>query len=255
MPALKLFQDDSLCNDIVGAVVTRNEHVLLPDGTSHTVLDAVTALLPGLRSRVFRPSTLDTLTLPGLLSQIVGHESHLAVTAPDLEHGFEMLTDTGADFDRIVLALDRADALEPAALRYIQFATREFPLQLVFVGGLKLRTLLAGEEFASLRRSFIEYAPDTAPMDAPGNIPVELAQPNVVPLPVGPLPVGPVVSLPEHRPAYLGRRRAWLLAGTGVAASVAGLAWLVQSGALAPYLEANSLTSSMFRPHPVSAQP
>lgn len=252
MPALKLFQGDPLCDDIVGAIVARNEHVLLPDGISHTVLDDITARLSGLRSRVFRPSTLDALTLPGLLSQVVGHESHITVTAPDLERGFEMLTDTGANFDRVVLVLDRADALEPAALRYIQFATREFPLRLVFAGGLEMRTLLAREEFASLRRSFVEYAPATASelLVTPIDIQVEVPQPDVAP-PLSAL----VLSLPEHRPVHLVRRRGWLLAGTGLAASVAGLAWLIQSGALAPYLEANSLVSGMFRPHPASAQP
>lgn len=255
MPALKLFQGDPLCDDIVGAIVARNEHVLLPDGISHTVLDDVTARLSGLRNRVFRLSTLDTLTLPGLLSQIVGHESHIMLTAPDLERGFEMLTDTGANFDRVVLVLDRADALEPAALRYIQFATREFPLRLVFAGGLEMRGLLAREEFASLRRSFVEYAPATAselPV-MPIDIPVEVPRPDIAP-PLLAL-AAPLLSLPKHRPVHLVRRRGWLLAGTGLAASVAGLAWLIQSGALAPYLEANSLVSGMFRPHPASAQP
>lgn len=255
MPALRLFQGDPLCSDIVGAIVTRNEHVLLPDGVSHTVLDDVTARLAGLRSRVFRLSTLDTVTLPGLLSQVVGHESHVTVTAPDLERGFEMLTDIGADFDRVVLVLDRADALEPAALRYIQFATREFPLRLVFAGGLEMRTLLAREEFASLRRSFVEYTPASeAELPVmPIDIPLEVPRLEIAPPP--PALAAPVITLPEHRPVHLVRRRGWLLAGTGIAASVAGLAWLIQSGALTPYLEANSVVSAMFRPHAASTQP
>ncbi len=91
----------------------------------------------------------------------------MAAAAPDVERGFELLTDPGPDLQRVVLMLDHADALDPAALRYVQFAAHGAPLRLVFAGGRGLRALLEREEFGLLRRRFIGYAP--APPQAPAS--------------------------------------------------------------------------------------
>lgn len=151
--------DDGIApaSGILAAVAGRDEHVLLPAGVSRAVLDDVAARLAALRSRVLRPSTAGVLTLPGLLAQIVGRTPDAAFEASDLERGFELLT-VGPDCDRIVLLLDRADALDEAALRYLQMAIRGAPLRLLFVGGSRLDELLAGEDFRALRRGFVWYA-------------------------------------------------------------------------------------------------
>lgn len=151
-------------NDVVTALTLRNEHVLLPADVPRAVLDDIAAQLVVQRSRVLRPPALDALTLPGLLAALVAQAPDTATAAPDLECGFELLTDPGPDLQRVVLMLDQADALDPAALRYVQFAAHGAPLRLVFAGGRGLCALLEREEFGLLRRRFIGYAP-AAPLE------------------------------------------------------------------------------------------
>lgn len=205
--------DDDIvpASDILAAVAGRDEHVLLPAGVSRAVLDDVATRLTALRSRVLRPSTAGLLTLPGLLAQIVGRTPDAALEASDLERGFELLT-VGLDCDRIVLLLDRADALDEAALRYLQMAIRGAPLRLLFVGGSRLDELLAGEDFRALRGGFVRYA---APRSA------------------GPDP-----------PFATRRSGRWLLAGASVGTS-ASVVWLLHSGILAAHLAGAGLLPAM----------
>ncbi len=149
-----------LASEILGSIVGRDGHVLLPADTPQLVLDRVAVRLAALRSRVLRPATIDALTLPGLLAQIVGRAPDEILKAPDLERGFELLNDPGPDCDRIVLLLDRADAIDPAALRYIQLLIRDAPLRLLFVGGPGFYGLLVQEDFGALRRAFVRYVTD-----------------------------------------------------------------------------------------------
>ena len=163
-------------NDVVTALISRNEHVLLPADIPRAVLDDVAAQLVVQRSRVLRPPALDAMTLPGLLAALVAQTpdtaSDTAAAVPDLERGFELLTDPGPDLQRIVLMLDQADALDPAALRYVQFAAHGAPLRLVFAGGHGLCALLGREEFGLLRRRFIGYAPAAPPELAKAATPI-----------------------------------------------------------------------------------
>jgi hypothetical protein len=210
--------DDGIApaSGILAAVAGRDEHVLLPAGVSRAVLDDVAARLAARRCRVLRPSTAGVLTLPGLLAQIVGRTPDAALEASDLERGFELLT-VGPDCDRpdcdrIVLLLDRADALDEAALRYLQMAIRGAPLRLLFVGGSRLDELLAGEDFRALRRGFVRHA---APSSA------------------------------DPDPPFAKRRSGrWLLAGASVGAST-GVVWLLHSGILAAYLAGAGLLPAM----------
>ncbi len=199
---------------VVGGMVDRDEHVLLVTEPSRAALDSVAVRLAALRSRVLRPSGADALTLPGLLAQIVGRASGETLTAPDLERGFELLTEAGSDSDRIVLLVDRADALDPAALRYIQMLIRDAPLRLLLVGGPRLYKLLMQDEFGALRRGLVTYA---AKAPAVADIPP--------PLPAVALPV-----LWTGKPAQRGR---WVLARASMAVSLIGGLWLVHSGVLA----------------------
>ena len=107
---------------------------------------------------MLRPSTAGALSLPGLLAQIAGRASIGALGAPDLECALELLSNTGPGCDRVVLLLDRADALDPAALRYLQMLIRQAPLRLLFVGGPKFYRLLMQQEFLGLRDAFVAFA-------------------------------------------------------------------------------------------------
>lgn len=158
-------------DDVVTALTLRNEHVLLPADVPRAVLDDLAAQLAAQRSRVLRPPAVEVLTLPGLLAALVAQAPDTApdvtTTAPDLERGFELLTDPGPGFQRVVLMLDRADALDPAALRYMQFAAHGAPLQLLFAGGQGLHTLLEREEFGLLRHRFVGHSPSSPPKSTP----------------------------------------------------------------------------------------
>lgn len=154
-------------DDVVEALIDRNEHVLLPAGAPPAMLDDVAAQLAASRNRVLRPPALEVLTLPGLLAELAAQVPDPTLAAPDLERGFELLTDPGPDHQRIVLMLDRAGALDPAALRYIQFAAQGAPLRLVFADGPELRELLEREEFGLLRRRFAAFTPGSSPEPAP----------------------------------------------------------------------------------------
>lgn len=261
-------------DDVVTALIIRNEHVLLPADVPRAVLDDVAVQLTTQRSRVLRPPTLDALTLPSLLTELVAQApnptSDVTTTAPDLERGFELLTDPGPDFQRVVLVLDRADALDPAALRYVQFAAHGAPLYLLFAGGQGLRALLEREEFGLLRRRFIGHAPAS---------PLELAPKPAIPVPsfvaaptpsrtaerfdAEAFPGGAEAALefaafekslaggdrdgerPErdrptewHAPVSEPDRRSthWMLAGAGMAVFAAMAFWLISSGLLTRYL-------------------
>ncbi len=252
-------------DDVVTALTIRNEHVLLPADVPRAVLDDVAARLATRQNRVLRPPALDVLTLPGLLAELVAQAPDATLAAPDLERGFELLTDPGPDYQRIVLMLDRADALDPAALRYVQFAAHGAPLRLVFAGGRELHGLLEREEFGLLRRGFAGYAPASLPEPAPKPaVPVTSFVADSLPsrtaessrtdaFPGGaeaalefaafekglaeggpdrdfPVEWHAPVSKPARGSAHL------LLAGAGMAAFAAAAVWLINSGVLASYL-------------------
>ena len=173
---------NALARDVVAGVVARNEHILLPAETSCAWLDALAVRLALLRCRVLRPSMLDVLTLPGLLAQIVGRACSETLEESDLERGLELLTTTGPDDDRVVLLLDRADVLDPAALRYIQSLIQDAPLQLLFVGGPGLFGSLTEQDFGALRRGFVAYAAELLPTaDTPSLSQLPVAMPSPIP--------------------------------------------------------------------------
>lgn len=260
-------------DDVVAALTIRNEHVLLPADVPHAVLDDVAAQLAAQRSRVLRPPALAVLTLPGLLAELVAQAPASALEAPDLERGFELLTDPGPNFQQVVLMLDRADALDPAALRYVQFAAHGAPLRLLFAGGRELHGLLEREEFGLLRRGFAGPALgpplETAPKHA-ASVPSFTAGPMPSPAADGSPPEAfpggaeaalqfaafekglaeggrardrPIewhapISEPNQRSAH------WLLAGASMAIFAAGAVWLINSGLLTGYLAAALRTAA-----------
>ncbi len=250
-------------DNVVAALTIRNEHVLLPADVPRAVLDDVAAQLIAQRCRVLRPSALDALTLPGLLAELVAQAPASALEAPDLERGFELLTDPGPDLQQVVLMLDRADALDPAALRYVQFAAHGAPLRLLFAGGRELHGLLEREEFGLLRHSFAGYAPEATPDPALKHA-VSVPSFTAGPMPSLAADGSPPEAFPGGAEAALqfaafekglaegGRDRPiewhapisepnqrsahWLLAGASMAIFAAGAVWLINSGLLMGYV-------------------
>ncbi len=227
--------NEVLASEVLADMVGRDGHVLLPAGAPHAVLDRVAVRLAAQRRRVLRPSTIDALTLPGLLAQIVDAPGEIAGAA-DLERGFELLTDPGSCCDRIVLLIDRADALDPAALRYLQLLIRDAPLRLLLVGGPGFYDLLVQDEFAGLRRAFVSYAEESTVADAGSAAPVAER-----PVP-GRLAATPPSPPRSRRRSWLGRR---LLTGS-MAACAFGIVWLVHSSIPPGYLVGTGLLAAVF---------
>ena len=115
------------------------------------VLDQAAALLAVRRSRVLRAGAAGPggLGLQELMDQVAGCQDPGGPGGASLEQGAQALTAPDAGCDRIVLMLDDAEAVQPAALRYLQLACRTgAKLRLVLVG---MPDGLDGAEFASLR--------------------------------------------------------------------------------------------------------
>lgn len=145
--------------DLVAAVASRDECAMLVGeaDVAAAVLDGVGRELPRRRVRCVRVSTppAGVLVLSGLVAQVAGRSDAGALTDADLEAGFLALTDPGEGYDRVALLVEGAQTLSPPALRYLQLVCRSGPrLRLVFAGTPGLDAVLAGGEFARLRRLF-----------------------------------------------------------------------------------------------------
>ena len=236
---------DDPVDTIVTAVVAGG-HILLPATLELGLLDAIASRLAGACTRVLRPATQGTLTLAGLLADIAGHKTNAPLSGLDLERGFELLTGTGPEHgrpgcDRIVLMLDRADALDAAALRYLQLAARGTVLQLLFSAGPGLRALLEWEEFGHLRRGFVEhpFPQIEAPFAIQAPVPIPGLKPAQVTAIEQPSPTDPAPF----------RRGRWVLAGVGAAvvASIAGILRLIPAETLAAYVGKGRALSQSLR--------
>lgn len=131
--------------------VMAGEDAVVDGPGASVVLDQAAALLAARRSRVLRAAAAgpDGLGLQELMDQVAGRPDPRGPADASLEQGAQALTVPDAGCDRIVLLLDDAEAVQPAALRYVQLACRT---------GSKLRLVLAGlpdgldgAEFAPLR--------------------------------------------------------------------------------------------------------
>ena len=120
-------------------------------GRGHTRIVRVTAPDQG-------EAGLGELGLAELVSQTAGHKpsqpaAARARTDDDVERGHRTLTELDDSCDRILLMIEGAQRLQPAALRYIQQACWIAPhLRVAFAGPEGLAALLDDAEFAALRR-------------------------------------------------------------------------------------------------------
>lgn len=213
--------------ELVDAVAGRDECVCLTGeaGAGKTaVLDRAARELSSRRIRCVRVAGPDEggLSLPGLMAQIVGRADPGALTDDDLVAGFESLTEPGEGYGRVALLVDEAHGLLPAAVRYIQLACKSGPrLRVVLAGRPSLPTILAGEEFAPLRQRLARTLDLAAPADGlPGQFSAA-QEPHPAEASAEPDWLAPA------RPMPAARRRAgpWVLAGLGLAASVALAVW------------------------------
>lgn len=204
--------------DLVAAVASRDECALLVGEADAVaaVLDRAGRELPRHRVRCVRvsASSAGVLVLSGLVAQVVGRSGAGALTDADLKAGFLALTDPGEGHDRVALLVEGAQALSPPALRYLQFVCRSGPrLRLVFAGRPGLDAVLAGAEFARLRRLF------TCRLNLSGPAADGLLLP-FPPAPASPGWGGP----PEARIRH--RSKARVLAEPALVATLALLAWM-----------------------------
>lgn len=188
---------DASVEAVVDLVLAGRDAVVTGPGLRR-VLDGVAGRLKESRSRVVRIAGLGSgeISLSALMAEVSSVEDLTAQDDAVLEHGFKTLTETGDRCDRVVLIVDRAEALQPAALRYVQFAGRAGgALRLVMGGGAAFVAGLGAAGFAALQERLAVHSPIVAD--------------EVAPLPA-------VTALPQRR-----RWVAWAAIGSAMAASAA----------------------------------
>ena len=147
-----------VADDLVRAVAVRDECAVIVSemgGGAAAMLDRVQDELSYRRIRCVRISTppLGSLSLRGLMAQILGRPDSYALTDRELEAGFTALTEPGAGYDRVALLIDGAHSLQLPALRYIQLACQSSPkLRVVLAGRPALDGLLVRNEFGPLHQ-------------------------------------------------------------------------------------------------------
>lgn len=225
---------------LTDAVARWDECVILLDeaGAGLTkVLDQAERELLGHGIRSVRVSGLPSgeLALPELMARLMGRTDPDALPDGGLDAGLATPIEPGGDHDRVALLIDEAHAFLPPALRCVQLACQTGPgLRVVLAGRHGLAAALAGDEFTDLRRRI------TRTLTLPG--PTTNRRPT------------PLFAMPPPTPALPARRRAWpwALAGLGMAASLAFVAWTtLRGGAPAPTVTAtNENRRSMARAEP-----
>lgn len=196
------------------------------------VLDQAAALLAARRSRVLRaaPAGPEGLGLEELMAQVAGRAEPGSPGDPSLEQGAQALTVLDERCDRIVLLLDDAETVRPAALRYIQLACRtSSKLRLVLAG---VPDGVDGAEFASLRARLQAQPVLTLDGSLPNAMPVPRAPTAPAARPERPPAVRRLAAPPSERPklaAQATARRTWL------AAAALGMAGCVAVGVLAAH--------------------
>ncbi len=144
--ALRRLLDSVLAGDDVTLFIRSDD--------GRALLDAAAGCLSKLRFRALRVAEAppDGLGLATLMAQVTGQPYSSAQNDEFLRRGFQALTTLDETCDGIVLLVSDANALQPAALRYIQLACRAGAnLRLVLAGRRGFLDLLAPREFAHLR--------------------------------------------------------------------------------------------------------
>ncbi len=135
---------------LLDQVVAGRDAVVDGPGAS-VLLDQAAPLLAARRWRVLHAAAAgpEGLGLEELMAQAAGRSDAGSPDDPSLEQGAQALTVLDERCDGIVLLVDDAETVQPAALRYIQLACRtSAKLRLVLAG---MPEGLGGAEFASLR--------------------------------------------------------------------------------------------------------
>ncbi len=242
-------QPDMLCHLLDSVLAGHDVTLFIRGDGGRELLDAAAERLPALRCRVLRAAGTPSegLSLPLLLAQVTmgqgtWHPVPSAQNDEFLRRSFQALTVLDGTCDRIVLLVSDANALQPAALRYIQLACRAgASLQLVLAGKRGFLDLLSPAEFADLRAR-LATGPIITPLPpGPAVLPAAFVAPQR-PRPIHetpPVPAPEQVEFEPSRPMLSSfsntshRKRLAALAGIGlgVAACVALAVWTHGSGA------------------------
>jgi len=201
------------------------------DGPGASVLlDQAAALLAARRSRVLRAAAAgpEGLGLEELMAQVAGRPEPGSLGDPSLEQGAQAMTVLNEQCDRIVLLLDDAETVRPAALRYVQLACRtSAKLRLVLAG---MPDGVDGAEFASLRARLQVQPVLMLDGSLPNAVPAPRAPTAPAARPEQPLAARRLAAPPSERPrlaAQAAARRTWL------AAASLGMAGFIAVGVLA----------------------
>lgn len=157
----RLFAADprrSAVGRLLSAVLASNDFIFLlarDDGLRASVLDEAAAEFANLRCRIVRVSAAPRgpgLSLPSLVAHILRQADPSDGQGDELERSHRLLTAAGESWDRIVLLVDHAHALDPNALRYIQLTSRASSnLRVVFAGEPEIGGEQSHPEFRSFR--------------------------------------------------------------------------------------------------------
>lgn len=245
-------------------------------GQTHigAVLELITAELGSQDTRILRVvrPACGQLGLAELITQLAGHPpSRTALarmpTDGEVERAHHLLTTLDKGCDRILLLIEGAPSLQPAALRYIQQVCRTTPhLRLAWVGS-DTPALLFEAEFAALSHraatelrlderavnaeacltsalsstvAFADTAPETASVDAK-------ALSRMVP---GWTMSGPLPAAVRHRLGWFGRISMVVL---GLVAAIGIAAWLFRDGGIE--VKADVMAASGRATQPLPTEP
>ncbi len=176
------------------------------------LLDDAALVLSG-ECRTVRVSAREPgLSLSGLMAQIAGPNDPAAQDDAVLELGYQILSLPDAPGQRIVWLIDGAEKLQRPALRYVQHMVRSAgALILVMAGSPAFAALLDGDDFSGLRDRLL---PAPQPR-VPGPLRAERS--------LIPVPAASTMLETRRVGPFL------VLAGVGIAASVALGVWIGRS--------------------------
>ncbi len=177
-----------------------------------------------------------SLTLRRILFQIDLDGGEDDADADDEAHLVRLLKERRGAQDRIVLVIERAETLDPAALFALQrLASASGAVHILFVGGPAFWTLLDDAELAPLRRVLTRQGTELAAVTPPAPATTSHAAP--APPQTGAIAdclVDPVATPQLTTPARSGRR--WLIVGAvGLVAVALGTAAMLAPGGLFYY--------------------
>ncbi len=185
--------DHDVARRVVDAVLAGRDVMLAGSADAQPVLEAAAQALAARQCRALQVSAHAPggLSLSGLMAQVAQQPCPQAQDDEVLERGSKALTDPGGTCGCIVLLVTGAAAMQPSALRYLQFACRTAPALRLVLAGAEGLSGLEGTELSVLRARLAgalaiaaaagETVSPPASWDREDDLPPDV--PQVIPLP------------------------------------------------------------------------